>query len=345
MIDLFVVDVQTELGSKRLKPGPKASNYKGIPLHELPMSESLQSEQPNGCDGITTTALVQPPELTIRLMTIDDLAETIEWAAKEGWNPGNADAGPFLKADEQSFFMGFLGEERVCSISAVRYGEALGFIGLYICVPGYRRRGFGLAMFNRAMEHLRNHVIGLDAVPQQVANYTKRGFVPAHYQLHFEGAPCFSDEDIQHLDGLVAEGLSDRLMPSLLEFDRKHFPGPRESFLRAWVRNQGHVVKVVVRNETILGYGVVRPCHRDAKVGPLFATSSEVAWILWKSLASALPPQTNLCVDIPAPNVSAVELVQRLGLTKKFDLVRMYKGSPPQLPLESIFAISTLELG
>ena len=67
----------------------------------------------------------------------------IGWApAGEGWNPGLADAECFYAADP----MGFVDRASPSlSISVVRYGEAFGFLGLYIpcgrtAWPGVRHR-------------------------------------------------------------------------------------------------------------------------------------------------------------------------------------------------------------
>ena len=58
--------------------------------------------------------------LEIRPMSPADLATAIGWAAAEGWNPGLADAGPFLAEDAQGFLMGWLDGQPVASISVIR---------------------------------------------------------------------------------------------------------------------------------------------------------------------------------------------------------------------------------
>ena len=39
--------------------------------------------------------------MTVRLMTLADLAMVLDWAAAEGWNPGLDDAAAFLAADPE----------------------------------------------------------------------------------------------------------------------------------------------------------------------------------------------------------------------------------------------------
>jgi hypothetical protein len=38
-------------------------------------------------------------------------------------------------------------------------------------------------------------------------------------------------------------------------------------------------------------------------------------------------------------------LAADLGLTRRFETARMYKGPAPEIPLERVFGITTFELG
>lgn len=103
----------------------------------------------------------------IRTMTRDDVDIAIRLAAKEGWNPGLSDAECFYAADPEGFFIAELHGEPVGTISAVRYDDGFGFVGLYIVAPGARGKGYGMELWKHAMEHLAGCNIGLDAVTEQ----------------------------------------------------------------------------------------------------------------------------------------------------------------------------------
>ena len=47
-------------------------------------------------------------------------------------------------------------------------------------LPEYRKKGYGLKIFNRAMEYLGDRNVGLDGVLAQVHNYEKSGFKICH---------------------------------------------------------------------------------------------------------------------------------------------------------------------
>lgn len=123
----------------------------------------------------------------VRVMSRKDLDTAIEWAAKEGWNPGLYDADAFYATDPRGFFMGFLNDHPISSISAVSYKGKLGFLGLYITKPEYRGMGFGIKVWNKAMKYLRDQNIGLDGVVNQQENYKKSGFRLAYRNIRYKG--------------------------------------------------------------------------------------------------------------------------------------------------------------
>ena len=49
----------------------------------------------------------------------------IEWAAREGWNPGIDDLNAFYQTDPEGFFIGWDEGQPISSISVVRYGSLL----------------------------------------------------------------------------------------------------------------------------------------------------------------------------------------------------------------------------
>ncbi len=52
-----------------------------------------------------------------------------------------------------------------------------------------------------------------------------------------------------------------------------------------------------------------------------------------------------MAVDVPQPNQAGVELLEGLGMERSFETARIYRGPAPELPLERIFGITSLELG
>ncbi|WP_114944293.1 GNAT family N-acetyltransferase [Microvirga calopogonii] len=280
-----------------------------------------------------------PDDLTIRVMSRQDLDLAIDWAAAEGWNPGLNDAACFQAADPAGFLMGWLGEEPIVSISVVRYAGSFGFLGLYIVRPDQRGRGFGYRLWQAGMASLEDRIVGLDGVVAQQENYRKSGFVLAHRNVRFGGTP--------QIETPRSEGLR-RVSPEIVEavvtYDRPFFPAPREAFLRCWLKPDARTAIAFVEDGTIKGYGVVRTCRSGSKVGPLFADGEREADLLFQALAAEAKGGA-IFLDLPEPNEAAVRLATRHGLSPVFETARMYRGERPDLPLSKTYGITTFELG
>lgn len=288
--------------------------------------------------------------IMVEEMSLDDLRTALEWARLEGWNPGYGDAEPYFDADEKGFFMAKTPNgECVASASGVRYGEHYGFVGMYICAPKYRNKGYGTTTFGYAIHHLKGRVVGLDAVVTQCSNYAKWGFAVEHENIRFGGTVNLDELPplpIEVRERVVVEEVKQERIDIILDFDEKHVPSPRERFVRGWLGASGHVARVAMVGNDVKGYGVLRPCYSGPKIGPLFADSVEVADMLMRGLLEAgTSRDTAVFIDIPAPNQAALNLAERLGLTKMWQTCRMYRGAAPELPLERVFAITSLEMG
>ena len=92
------------------------------------------------------------------------------------------------------------------------------------------------------------------------------------------------------------------------------------------------------------GYGVIRACREGFKIGPLFADTDAGAQALFQALA-ALHPGASIVLDVPVPNRAGVALAESHGMAPVFETARMYRGPSPDLPLDSIYGITTFELG
>jgi len=81
---------------------------------------------------------------TIRNATREEVGIAVEWAADEGWNPGLHDADCYYAADPTGFLVGYLGDEPIATVSAIKYGKTFGFAGFYIVRPDHRNQTYGI---------------------------------------------------------------------------------------------------------------------------------------------------------------------------------------------------------
>lgn len=281
-----------------------------------------------------------PAGYVTRTMTRDEVALAVEWAAREGWNPGLHDAASFHAADPQGFFIGLLDGEPAASISVVKYEPGFAFLGLYIVRPQWRGRGLGRALWEHAMASASDRQVGLDGVPAQQPNYRKSGFELAWRNARHEGRGGASPPDDGHLVDLA------RLpFDTVKAYDAPFFPADRARFLRAWLAQPDAHAIGWMEDGRLRGYGVIRRCRQGWKVGPLFADAERIAECLYAALAARAAADEPVYLDVPEANYDAVALAQRHHMHKVFDTARMYTGRPPAVPMHRMYGITTFELG
>ncbi len=275
----------------------------------------------------------------VRQMTKSDLDLAISWAASEGWNPGLYDRDAFFNTDPQGFFMGFLDGKPISCISAVSYGKDFGFIGFYIVHSKHRSKGYGIKIWNKAIDYLKNQNIGLDGVLAQQENYKKSGFKLAHRNIRYQG----TGKKYQINDDNIIKA---NLIPftDLVKYDDQYFPVSRSQFLKYWIAEPESLTLVYIKNNKLMGYGMIRKCVTGYKIGPLFADSKLIAEKLFKKLnnyATGSP----IFLDIPEVNKEALELVYKYKMSPMFETARMYTKKSPEINLSKVFGITTFEVG
>jgi GNAT superfamily N-acetyltransferase len=277
-------------------------------------------------------------DLRIRPMRPDELSLAVDWAAAEGWNPGLADAACFGAVDPEGFLVGEVDGEAAATISCINYDASFAFLGFYMVRPDLRGRGLGLQIWKAAIVHAGTRVIGLDGVVAQQANYRKFGFELAYPNIRYGGSVTAGTPTA----GVVA--LNDVPMAVVEADDATIFPASRPAFLRAWIGASGHIGGARMRDGRLAALGVIRPCRRGWKVGPLAADDRASAEAVLSALIADIGGG-EIFLDVPSVNHEAVALARDLGLAPVFETARMYTGRVPPLRLERVFGVTTFELG
>lgn len=276
----------------------------------------------------------------IRKMLPDELNISIEWASKEGWNPGINDARCFYFADPQGFFIGLLDGEPIATGSAVIYNDHYAFCGLYIVKAGFRAQGYGIQLTDERLKYVGNRLTGLDGVLDKVSKYERLGYRSAHQNIRYGLSNL---PDTIQINSCVVE-LKTIPFSSLEKFDRRYFPAPRATFLQHWINQPAGYALGYLEGERLLGYGVIRKCQKGYKIGPLFAENNLIAHVLFQSLCGKVNGGP-VYVDIPESNLQAQDLVKEYGMKKQFEVMRMYRNGLPNIDLQGIYGITTFELG
>jgi GNAT superfamily N-acetyltransferase len=273
-------------------------------------------------------------------MTRPEVDIAIDWAAKEGWNPGVYDADCFYVTDPKGFFIGLLGDKPVSCISAVAYNEHFGFMGFYLVKQEYRGKGYGIQIWNRAIAYLKTQNIGLDGVVTQQENYKKSGFKLAYRNIRYRGATKKVNKPSPDV-----EKLSDVSFGDILLYDNKLFPASRPQFLESWINLPESMAFGVRQKGKLVGYSVIRKCREGYKIGPLFANNGRIAEELFLATSNGVEPGSPIFLDTPEINPAAVKLARRHRMEKCFETARMYSKKQPNLSITKVFGVTTFELG
>lgn len=268
-----------------------------------------------------------------------DLDLAISWAAAEGWNPGLHDRDAFYNIDPQGFFMGFLDGKPISCISAVSYGKDFGFIGFYIVHSKHRNKGYGIKIWNRAIDYLKTQNIGLDGVLAQQENYKKSGFKLAYRNIRYQGR-ARKYEDVN--DNIIKI----KLVPftKLAKYDSQLFPVSRTKFIKDWISESESLTLGFLKNDKLVGYGMIRKCVTGYKIGPLFADDKIIAEDLFKKLNN-FAVGSPIFIDIPEVNKEALKLVNKYKMKAMFETARMYTKKMPIINLNKVFGVTTFEVG
>jgi GNAT superfamily N-acetyltransferase len=293
-------------------------------------------------------AMLEKPQ--IRNMTRSEVDELVEWAAREGWNPGLHDADLFWATDPEAFIAADHDAKMIGGGAITSYNGQFGFMGFFIVRPEFRGRGFGNHLWHVRRERLIKRLqagatIGMDGVFAMQDYYARGGFVFSHRDLRFsleipKGGLPLSNSD----DGTVIKPLAEISFDEILAYDRSCFPVPRPAFLMSWIGQPDALALGSRKDGRLTGFGVARACRKGCKVGPLFCNDLQTADSLFTHLTK-FAAGGPVYLDAPENNPAALKLVQQYRMTEVFGCARMYIGPAPDIAHQRIFGVTTFELG
>ena len=290
-------------------------------------------------------------EINITTMDVDDLAYVYStWAVDEGWRPTQYSAEACYKADLQGYFLLFLNDKPIASLSAVRCLDTkIAFISLYIVRKPFRGKGFGRILWDTIAAPLKEegYTLGLDALPKDTDFYGKTGFTVVgtdQVWAYVAETPCIPTA-VQNIREIKVSDFE-----RIAHFDKQISGYERKNFLYDWIFKPGTSTFMVVNDNEVLGYGVisdrVSPSageNTGCRIGPLYAISSDVAKLLLEHLIASVSSRPIL-IDVPESNQACTQLLSALDFNKVCDLVSMRDEVGPADNLEKVYGKSSLAL-
>ena len=287
-------------------------------------------------------------DLNIRNMSREEVDLLVDWAAKEGWNPGLHDAEVFWANDPEAYIAADLDDQLIGGGAITSYQGEYGFMGFFIVKPEFRGKGLGNILWHARRDRLIDRLkpgasIGLDGVFNMQDYYAKGGFVFSHRNMRFRAEIPDTASDQNSSDESIIP-LTDVPFEELVRYDRTCFPASRDAFLKGWISLPDAMALGYLKDGKLQGYGVIRRCGEGCKVGPLFADDAQIATALYDAL-SPFAAGGPLFLDAPENNPDAMALVKQHAMVEVFGCARMYIGPIPDIAHERIFGVTTFELG
>jgi GNAT superfamily N-acetyltransferase len=256
----------------------------------------------------------------------DDISEFLSLAREEAWI-SDAWELEFLRTSFPSGCLVCRNEGiPVAFLTSIKYGKS-GWIGNLLVRREWRGQGLGSALFQRALEVLDEagtRTIWLTASESGRPIYERQGFIAIdtvnRWQTRGRFATCNDTaDDVSEILALDEAGWGDR----------------REDLLRATI-NRG--------SSSLLpgGFLVCQRWENAFQIGPWGSRNPEVAKELLAQSITSTEDGSQICLDVPAGNKDASNVLYGAGFRRLSSTTLMYRGEKPDYAPETIYALASM---
>jgi predicted N-acetyltransferase YhbS len=282
-----------------------------------------------------------PNDVSVREMTLDDIAAGLTLCRASNWNQTEQDWRFFLTAAPHGALVAQEDGRVIGTIATLPYGPFT-WISMVLVDPASRGKHVGTALLQCGLELAgADATARLDATPSGEAIYHKLGFA-SEYRL----ARWFLDVT----PPLIARRSSARPLapadwPAIRELDQYAFGASRLGLLQRLADEAPEYARVIPRGSNGQGYLFGRHGHNREHLGPLVADSPDTAAALLESLLTE-QPNRRFYLDVPDDRQEWRDVLSRMGFAIERPFLRMHRGplTTPGQP-SSIYAIAGPEFG
>jgi GNAT superfamily N-acetyltransferase len=278
-----------------------------------------------------------------------DLRAAMALGARAGWNQTELDWQRLLALSPEGCFVAASSGELAGTVTTIRYGRPLGWIGMMLVEPRFRRRGIATALMARAIAYLRERrveTIALDATDAGRAVYTSLGF-EVEDQIALTRVRRAPGESLDFPCDRATTAMLEADLDGVIALDEASFGVDRSALYRSlWSASPRGGFVQRDREGVVQGFVLTRPGATAAYVGPWCASSPDLARSLLHAALGSLGAGQAVFVDLAAPGPGAPYWLAPLGFHALRSCTRMRLGSPrpPGRP-ETIHGISGFETG
>jgi len=269
--------------------------------------------------------------MTVRLLAPEDVEAALDLSISAGWNQTAADWKMLLRLAPGGCFGIEDGGAVRATATLLSFGRELGWVGMVLTDPGYRRRGFARTLLEhvlRTADERGMACLKLDATDQGEELYRGFGFCPEQpverWWRHGE-AGAGSPDAVAHLPA------------GFDKLDLEAFGVDRSELLSALAERS----RIVAVDE---GFALLRDGVRAFYAGPVVARNVEAARALVEPCIRGAGVR-GCFWDLLPDNRAAIELARELGFEPRRKLMRMARGTARRGRDELVFGIAGFELG
>ncbi len=274
-------------------------------------------------------------------MTPEDIPFAVGITDKEGWGYVEEDFVKILEMEPKGCFVAHARDEKVGMLTTINYGRTA-WIGNVVVKSERRNQNIGSELISHAVDYLRSESvesIGLYSYLDAISFYEAIGFEQSFRVGRFSGPGRKSG-------GSGMRKFVVGVLPAMVSFDQKYFPGDRTTLLSMFAKNDPDLM-FWAGNGEVRGYIAGFCSPKACEIGPWVCDpgSPDLAESLLLDCFSALGDKEK-SLAVPMENGTAVEMVNKNGLTKELEVVAMFFESDKSfMDHDGIFGVGSLEMG
>ena len=260
-------------------------------------------------------------------MKSNDLDFALHLIDLVGWSLQRFQVEELLLFDDDCGIIVEVDSQPIGMIIAINY-ENFGFIGNFIVLPEFRKKGIGSTLFDYSIKHLESkgiQTIGLDGVLDAVKLYKKHGFKSQTKSLRVIVKVPPSPEKLENSHSSI-HSMTEELLEQVYELDNKHFKADRSKLLELVFRNNKDYCYVILRNGKVTAYIMAVPQKERIAIGPWVAENNEVeAAELLRKIGEQTSPLP-LRLPILQSNKRVLKILEQFDHSVNSYAIRMVKG-------------------
>ena len=246
-----------------------------------------------------------------------------------------------FRFEPEGCFIAEVDAQPVGHVFSISYGS-LGWIGLLIVEPEYRRRGIGKLLTVRAKDYLLSQgvqTIKLEGVAEIADLYRQIGFVDEYDSLRLKR----TTERLPPNGGKRVRSITKEDLLELAAFDAKYFGADRTRVLGQLYEASPQLCFILRTDSNVAGYVMCRKAHIGYNLGPMVCNPelAKTASDLVRACVGRLNRRAEVFVGVPAVNCAATQMWKELGFFEYSRSIRMRLGKGLEHEcVDGIFAIA-----